>query len=68
MMGRSWERLSIFFICGDINIDLKLELGDEDLQEVDGIDWYGTGAMGQTASEVARTWSHMKASCGGYSC
>ena len=32
----------VFFICGDINIDLKLELGDEDLQEVDGIDWYGS--------------------------
>ena len=30
-----------FFIGGDINIELKLEPGDEDLQGLDGIDWYG---------------------------
>ena len=30
-----------FFIGGDINIELKLQLGDEDLQGLDGIDWYG---------------------------
>ena len=30
-----------FFIGGDINIELKLELGDEDLQGLDGTDWYG---------------------------
>ena len=30
-----------FFIGEDINIELKLELGDEDLQGLDGIDWYG---------------------------
>ena len=29
------------FIGGDLNIELKLELGDEDLQGLDGIDWYG---------------------------
>ena len=40
MRGRSWERL-IFFIGGDINIEVKLEPGDEDLQGLDGIDWYG---------------------------
>ena len=30
-----------FFIGGDINIELKLEPGDEDHQRLDGIDWYG---------------------------
>ena len=30
-----------FFIGGDINIELKLEPGDEDLHGLDGIDWYG---------------------------
>ena len=30
-----------FFIGGDINIELKLEPGDEDLQGLDGIDWCG---------------------------
>ena len=30
-----------FFIGGDINIELKLEPGDEDLQGLDGIGWYG---------------------------
>ena len=44
---RSWvslEKLGAvdFFIGGDINFELKLELGDEDLQGLDGIDWYGT--------------------------
>ena len=31
----------IFFIGGNINIELKLEPDDEDLQGLDGIDWYG---------------------------
>ena len=30
-----------FFIGGDINIELKLEPDHEDLQGLDGIDWYG---------------------------
>ena len=30
-----------FYIGGDININLKLETTGEDLQELDGIDWYG---------------------------
>ena len=30
-----------FFIGGDFDIELKLEPGDEDLQGLDGIDWYG---------------------------
>ena len=30
-----------FFIGGDLNIELKLEPDHEDLQGLDGIDWYG---------------------------
>ena len=30
-----------FFIGGDIDIELKLEPGDENLEGLDGIDWYG---------------------------
>ena len=30
-----------FFIGGDSNIELELEPGDEDLQGLDGTDWYG---------------------------
>ena len=30
-----------FFICGDINIELKLEPGDENLHGLDGIGWSG---------------------------
>ena len=30
-----------FFIGGDINIELMLEPDHEDLQGLDGIDWYG---------------------------
>ena len=30
-----------FYIGGDINIELELEDSGEDLQGLDGIDWYG---------------------------
>ena len=32
---------SFFFNGGDLNIELNLETGDEDLQGLDDIDWYG---------------------------
>ena len=42
IMGEGKKQGAVdFFIGGDINIELKLEPGDEDLQGLDGIDWYG---------------------------
>ena len=35
-----------FLIGGDINIELKLELGDVDLQGLNGFDWYGIYGSG----------------------
>ena len=39
-----------FFIGGDINIELKLEPGDEDLQGLNGIDWWDLWAT------MSRRW------------
>ena len=38
--GKKLEAVD-FFIGGDINVELKLSPGDEDLQGLDGIQWYG---------------------------
>ena len=54
-----------FFIGGDINIELKLEPDHEDLQGLDGIDWYGIygpkclgGGEDVITSEKKMRWLH----------